>query len=127
MNLLKKRNIQVGLVILIFGVMTLVSGGRAIFTEEGIASRGHIVPLVLVFNFIAGFFYFFASILTFKLNPSVKMLAIALAVSCGMVWLYLIYHILHGGLYEHRTLVAMSFRTIFWVVLAIYFRRSRLF
>ena len=64
----RKKNVWIGLVFLIFGLMTILSGGRSLFTENGIATRGNIVPLVLWFNFFAGFFYLVASISIFKLN-----------------------------------------------------------
>ena len=44
---LKKKNVWIGLIFLIFGLMTILSGGRSLFTESGIATRGNIVPLVL--------------------------------------------------------------------------------
>lgn len=127
MSFLKKKNVQIALVFAIFGVMTIISGGRSLFTETGVTSRGNIVPLVLWFNFIAGFLYLMAGMSTFRLRACVKKLSVALAVLNSIVLLYLAIYIYQGGLYENRTVVAMSFRTIFWIFFAIYFYRSDLF
>ena len=45
-------------VAVVFGAMTVFSGGRALF---GGADMGAVVPWVLWFNFFAGFFYIIAS------------------------------------------------------------------
>mgnify|MGYP000908321560 FL=1 len=123
----KKKNIWIGFVFLIFGLMTILSGGRSLFTENGIATRGNIVPLVLWFNFFAGFFYLVASISIFKLKPCVEKLSIAIAISNSIVLVYLLNHIFQGQLYEHKTLIAMIFRTLFWILFALYFIKSNSF
>ncbi len=127
MNFFKLKNEQIAFVFLVFGVMTIMSGGRALFTEVGVSTRGNIVPLVLWFNFIAGFFYIIAGISTFKLKACVKKLSVLLAILNILVWLYLVNHIYQGGLYENKTLVAMTFRTVFWISFAIYFHKSDIF
>ena len=66
MNLLKQRKFQIAVLFIVFGIMTVVSGGRSLFTEEGIATRGNIVPIVLWFNFMAGFFYLLAGVLLLR-------------------------------------------------------------
>ncbi len=127
MNLLKQRKFQIAVLFLVFGIMTVVSGGRSLFTEEGITTRGNIVPLVLWFNFIAGFFYLLAGVSTFKMKTCVKKLSVVLASLSSIVLLYLAVHIYQGGLYETKTVVAMSFRTFFWIAFAVYFHRSDFF
>lgn len=127
MSSLKQKNIQIALIFLVFGFLTIVSGGRSIFSDAGIAARGNIVPLVLWFNFIAGFFYILAGVSTFKMKSCVKKLSAVLAVLNSVVLLYLVNHIYQGGLYENKTFVAMSFRTVFWIVFAAYFQKSDFF
>lgn len=127
MNLLKQRNFQIAILFFVFGIMTVASGGRSLFTEEGIATRGNIIPLVLWFNFIAGFFYLLAGLSILKMKPCVKRLSIFLASFSSIVMLYLAIHIYQGGFYEIKTVVAMSFRTFFWIAFAVYFHRSNLF
>ena len=44
------------IVAIVFGVLTVVSGGRALFAgAEARAAVGNAVPFVLWFNFLAGF------------------------------------------------------------------------
>lgn len=127
MVILKKTNFWIALIVFIFGLLTLVSGGRALFTEVGINARGNAVPLILWFNFVSGFFYLLASYFTFTLKGCAKKLALVLAGFNALALLYLVGHILQGGLFENRTLAAMSFRAIFWIALATYFHKSALF
>ena len=48
----------IGIVALVFGLMTIVAGGRALFGDEAArAAAGAAVPFVLWFNFLAGFAY----------------------------------------------------------------------
>jgi hypothetical protein len=122
-----KIHIFIALVFLIFGTLTIFSGGRALFSEIGINTRGNIVPVVLWFNFIAGFFYLISSFLIFKLIPLVKQLSITIAILNVIIFSYLIYHIFDGGLFENKTVFAMGFRTVFWLIFAIYFHKSKLF
>lgn len=110
--------------LVVFGLLSILSGGRALFTEAGIASRGNIVPLVLWFNFIAGFFYVAAGIFSYSLKGCVRKLSTLLAITNGIVLLYLLNHIYQGDLYETRTLLAMTIRTTLWIVLAFYFSKS---
>lgn len=106
--------------------MTIISGGRSLFTESGIATRGNIVPLVLWFNFATGFFYLIASVSIFKMMACVKKLSLALALASTFVLAYLLNHIFQGLLYEQKTLIAMIFRTSIWIIFAIYFYKSDL-
>lgn len=119
-----KKNFWIALVFIIFGFLTIISGGKNLFSESGIKSNENIVPLVLWFNFIAGFFYFIAGILIFKLKPCVKRLSFIIAILNVIVLFYFINHVFQGGLFEKKTVFAMSFRTLFWVCFAIYFQKS---
>lgn len=110
-------------VIIIFGVATIISGGNTLFTSAGLQAKGHVVPLVLKFNFIAGFFYILVAIFAQKCESYAKILSIIIASLNFLVFMYLFYFIYNDGQYESRTVIAMSFRTIFWVAIAIYFGR----
>ncbi len=106
--------------IVLFGVVTIFSGGRNLFTEIGIQTRGEIVPLVLWYNFIAGFFYVLTGLLIFKKKILSKKLAGLIALTSLLIFTYLIFYIQSGGLYQTKTLFAMGFRTLIWVAIAIY-------
>lgn len=122
-----KRNVFIGAFLIFFGLMTIISGGKALFTEVGHETRGNIVPLVLWFNFIAGFFYILAGVATYNLRGCVKKLSVLLAFTNVAVFIYLLNHIFQGELYETRTLVAMSIRTSLWVFISLYFFKSDIF
>lgn len=127
MKITNKRSMVAAVIIIIFGTLTLFSGWKALFTDAGISTRGNIVPPVLWFNFIAGFFYLTAGVLTFYLNSLVKKIAFGLAISSFFVSLYLANYIYQGGSFEIKTVVAMTFRTCFWICFAIYFHKSQMF
>ena len=61
-----KRNVLLraaAVVALLFGVLTIVSGGRTLFGGEAVRqAAGAIVPFVLWFNFAAGFAYVVAGL-----------------------------------------------------------------
>ena len=102
-------------VAVVFGAMTVFSGGRALF---GGADMGAVVPWVLWFNFFAGFFYIIAGIGLWRLADWSRRLALALAVLSGLVLVALGLHVLQGGAYEMRTVIAMTLRTAVWVAIA---------
>jgi hypothetical protein len=108
-----------GIVAIVFGVMTLISGGQALFLglDQGV-DMGQVVPAVLWFNFIAGFAYLVAGIgLLRGLRWSAR-LAAALAAATLLMFAYLGVHIAMGGPYEMRTVMAMTLRAAFWIMVA---------
>ena len=104
-------------VVSLFGVLTVLSGGRALFGgPEARAAVGDAVPFVLWFNFLAGFAYVAAGIgLILQTNWAVK-LSIAILIATILVMIAFGVHVLLGGAYEMRTVWAMSLRTVVWGV-----------
>ena len=104
-------------VVTIFGLLTVLSGGRALFGGlEARAAVGDAVPFVLWFNFLAGFAYVAAGIgLILQTNWATK-LSIAILVATVLVMIAFGVHVLLGGAYEMRTVWAMSLRTVVWGV-----------
>ena len=104
-------------VVSLFGVLTVLSGGRALFGgSEARAAVGDAVPFVLWFNFLAGFAYVAAGIgLILQTNWATK-LSIAILVATVLVMIAFGVHVLLGGAYEMRTVWAMSLRTVVWGV-----------
>lgn len=104
---------------IVFGALTVFSGGRALFgNAEARAVLGNIVPFVLWFNFMAGFAYLVAGVALLQSRPWAAKLAIVLAVATVLVILAFAAHILTGGAFEVRTVAALSFRALFWFVVA---------
>lgn len=115
-----------GAIGLVFGLLTIFSGGMALFGGEAArAAVGNAVPFVLWFNFIAGFFYVLAG-LGLLLNRSWAVwLSIAIAVATVLVLAAFGLHVAGGGLYEMRTVGAMLLRTVVWAIIAVVGWRSK--
>lgn len=101
----------------LFGVLTVLSGGRALFGgPEARAAVGDAVPFVLWFNFLAGFAYVAAGIGLMLRRTWAVGLSISILVATILVMVAFGVHVLFGGAYEMRTVWAMSLRTIVWGV-----------
>ncbi|MEP1535652.1 MAG: hypothetical protein ABJQ34_19900 [Paracoccaceae bacterium] len=110
----------VAVVAIVFGVLTVFSGGLALFGgDDARASVGDAVPFVLWFNFLAGFAYVVAGIGLFLRHQPAVWLSIGIAVATALVGVALSVHVLQGGLFEMRTVGAMILRTGVWVVISI--------
>jgi len=107
-------------VAIVFGGLTLWSGGQVLFGPEAIrAEVGQILPVIVWFNFVSGFFYVLAGIELMRWRESSVVLAALLATSLVLVWVYFALHIIVGGAYEFRTLLAMVLRLAFWLATAL--------
>ncbi len=58
----KKMYMLLAFVSILFGLVTLKTGGQTLFTIDGQNAAGDYVPFVLWFNFTAGFFYIITGI-----------------------------------------------------------------
>ncbi len=83
------------------------------------AAAGNVVPFVLWFNFGAGFLYVLAGLATLFQRRGAVWIARAVALSTMLVFAAFGMHVLSGSTYEPRTLVAMTFRSGFWVAQAL--------
>jgi hypothetical protein len=109
----------------VFGLLTIKSGGSVLFVD-GIAREeaGNYVPFVLWFNFLAGFAYLLAAVGLFMQKHWAVWISIFIAVATIFVFALLGLHILNDGLYEVRTVVAMSLRTVVWTSIAAFAYRK---
>ena len=108
------------LLALLFGLLTLKSGGSVLFID-GPARRaaGHYVPFVLWFNFLAGFLYIATAVGMFRRQIQAYYAGLFLFASTALVFLAFLGHIYLGGLYETRTFYALIFRSSFWLIMSI--------
>lgn len=106
----------------IFGLLTIGSGGRALF---GGVDMGAVVPFVLWFNFAAGFAYVLAGIGLWRGAAWAAMLSLAIAVSTLAVFAAFLWHVGSGGAWEGRTMGAMILRSGVWAVIAMVALRCR--
>ncbi len=108
------------IVALIFGAMTIRSGGMVLFTTGAEhQAAGNYVPFVLWFNFAAGFAYLLAALGLWLQRGWGVLLAAVIALSTIVVFMALGVHIATGGAYEMRTLAAMTLRSGLWVLIAV--------
>ena len=106
-------------VAVIFGGMTLFSGGSVLFIDgPARAAAGNYVPFVLWFNFIAGFAYILAGVGLFLWRDWAVNLAMLIAVATLLVFAGFGLHIWLGGDYEQRTIGAMTLRSTVWLIIA---------
>ena len=76
----------IGIVALVFGLVTVVAGGRALFGDEAArAAVGAAVPFVLWFNFAAGFAYVVAGIGLLMQSPWAAWLSALIAAATLLV------------------------------------------
>lgn len=102
-----------------FGALTVKSGGAVLFFDgEARIAAGHYVGFVLWFNFLAGFAYIAAGLGLWLGKGWATGLAIAIAVTTLLVFAAFGIHVLMGGNYEVRTVIAMSLRSTVWVAIA---------
>jgi hypothetical protein len=103
-------------VAIVFGLVTIISGGRALFGE---AEMGAVVPFVLWFNFLAGFAYVLAGLgLWYRTSWSAG-LSISIALATAAVFATFLWQVWSGTAYEARTMGAMGLRLAIWAILSI--------
>lgn len=108
------------LVAILFGVVTIVVGGRTLFGGvEARAAAGSIVSFVLWFNFVAGFAYVIAGIGMLLGRRWAAYLSAVIAVATIAVFIALGIHILAGLAFEPRTVGAMTLRSVLWIAIAV--------
>jgi len=105
---------------IVFGVTTVLTGGRALFGSlESRAVFGNTVPFVLWFNFLAGFLYVGAGAgLLLRRRWSVYT-SLFVAVSTILVFVAFGVHVIGGGIFERRTMGALTIRSFFWIAVTI--------
>ena len=112
-------------VAVLFGLMTIKSGGQVLFGDESFrVAAGNYVPFVLWFNFMAGFAYLVAGIGIAVRKPWSLWLALLIAISTLLVFAAFGLHLFAGGEYETRTVAAMTLRSTVWVVISGFLYRN---
>lgn len=106
-------------VAIVFGLLTIVSGGRALFGGPAVvAAAGAAVPFVLWFNFLSGFVYVLAGIGIALGRRWAVTLSVGLAATIAAVFALFGLYVFQGGAFEMRTVGAMGLRLISWVAIA---------
>ncbi len=100
-----------------FGLLTLISGGSALF---GAVDMGAVVPFVLWFNFLAGFAYVIGGLLLMIGHRFALPLALTILIATASVFAAFGWRVLGGDAFEMRTVWAMTLRTSFWAVMVFF-------
>ena len=104
--------------VFMFGLLTLISGSTVLFGPESFSRMaGEVVDFVLWFNVLSVPLYLLAGAGLWRGSFWIVGLSAFMALMCALVLLALLLHISTGEAYESRTLVAMSFRLVFWALL----------
>lgn len=124
---MKRHRIVIGIAItaILFGAATVFSGGRALFGGPEVqAGFGNTVPFVLWFNFFAGFVYILVGAGLLLRRRWAVHLALLLAIATILVFAFFGLHILNGGVFETRTVGALTLRALFWTAVTIVSRHD---
>lgn len=105
-----------GVVAIVFGALTIVSGGA---TLVGAPDMGAVVPFVLWFNTLAGAAYVAAGLGLWQGRRWAFPLSLAIFAATVLVFAALGFHIAGGGAYEMRTVFAMTLRCAIWAAIAL--------
>jgi hypothetical protein len=100
---------------ILFGLLTIVSGGRTLFNAQARQLAGNYVGFVLWFNFLAGFAYVIAGIGLWTLQRWSVWLTYAIAAATLIVFAAFGIQIWSGSSFEVRTVGAMGLRAIVWL------------
>ena len=102
----------------VFGLLTIISGGITLFNAEVRESAGNYVAFVLWFNFLAGFVYVIAGGGLWRRQHWALWLSFAIATATLLVFAAFGLQIWSDGSYEMRTVGAMGLRAITWIVIS---------
>jgi hypothetical protein len=108
------------LVALVFGALTVFSGGRALFGgTQAQAAVGNAVGFVLWFNFLAGFAYVLAGVGLFLQHRPAVWISLGILASTTLVGIAFGIHMVQGGAFEMRTVGAMILRIAVWAIISV--------
>lgn len=116
----------VAAVAILFGVLTILAGGRALFGDaEAKAPAGNAVPFVLWFNFLSGLVYVGAGTAIWLRKSWAILLTAGLVLAIVIVFALFGLHVAQGGAYEARTVGAMVLRSAVWIAILAYLYQRR--
>jgi hypothetical protein len=102
----------------LFGLLTIISGGSVLFSNQAQQAAGNYVPFVVWFNFLAGFAYIAAGIgLWFEQRWAVWLSFLIAGVTL-VIFAIFGGHIWSGGAYELRTVAALGLRLTVWLTIS---------
>lgn len=116
-----KLSKAVGLFAVVFGVLTIASGGSTLL---GALDMGAVVQVVLWFNTLAGGAYVVAGLGLLLGRRWAYPLALAIFVATLAVFAAFGLHVAQGGPFEMRTVFAMTLRSAVWGAISLIAHRA---
>lgn len=107
------------IVAILFGIMTIKSGGSTLFIEEVRLAAGDYVPFVLWINTILGFAYILAGIGIYLGKSWAKTLTLAITGITLVTYMAFGIHVALGGLFISKTVKAMAVRSLVWISISL--------
>ena len=104
---------------ILFGLLTLSSGGSVLFNSAARQAAGNYVGFIVWFNFLAGFAYIIAGIGLWYRQSWAVWLSFFIAGATLLAFIVFGLYVLSGGSYEARTVAAMSLRTLVWTLIGV--------
>jgi hypothetical protein len=115
----------VAVVAIVFGVLSIKSGGEVLFGDAAARSAaGNYVPLVVWGNFIAGFAYVAAGVGLWLAQRWAFWLAAGVLIVTASIFVAFGTYVLTGAAYEVRTVWALTLRLAVWSAIAFYAWRA---
>lgn len=111
-----------GVIAIVFGALTLFSGG---ITLVGALDMGAVVPFVLWFNTAAGIAYVVTGIGLWQVRRWAFSVSLAIFVATLLVFAGFGLHVARGGAYEMRTVFALALRCAVWGAIVLAARQTR--
>ena len=109
-----------GVILALFGIATLFMSTSVIFDLFGIREKeGNYVLFVVVANFICAILYLAAAYGFFSRQKWTTMLLYVCVAILIIAFIGLGIHIYSGGIYENKTIAAMTFRTLLTIGFAV--------
>lgn len=106
----------------IFGILTLIAGGRILL---GLGEAGYtVIRPVLLFNTVMGALYLLTAVLIVRSNERARPLALFIAATNVIVLLSILVMRATGGTVANETMGAMTLRSVVWVVIAVVLMRD---
>ena len=106
------------LFLLLFGTVSIFMTTSIIFDWFGIRElEGNYVPFIVYANLICGFLYLLTSYLLFKNKKSASYLLLFASILLILSFISLGIYINNGGIYEEKTVKAMTFRSSITLIL----------
>ncbi|MEO6948432.1 MAG: hypothetical protein ABI123_02285 [Ginsengibacter sp.] len=118
-----------GVILGLLGLISLFMTTSVIFDLFGIRTvEGNYVSIVVYANFICAFLYLFASYCFFTNNKNASPILIVASIILIIGFAALMIHIQDGGVYEMKTVRAMTFRTLitlFFTGISVYYFQKK--